>query len=267
MGTITAVSVLALLGLGVGVAKGLTDRTYFATFWFVPMIVLSLLLPIRSPRYVFICLPFVFLLAGAGVGDLVDLYHRVLASLGQRRRFEVLRHTTGLLVAVFCSVAVLLSLFNGLSDIGPISARLFGTEIAHNQDDYNNADAYVLARMRPGDAVIAAAPGNLVAQGIGHPPTYWMAYYQKAVLLYVFEKHAQAVDTQYGVPVITDDERFAEAIDAHPRVWLVISDANVGRLTAPELVLLEARFRLVENGEDTSVYLATNYARGSAPSP
>ena len=68
------------------------------------------------------------------------------------------------------------------------------------------------------DAAIAAGRPNWVEQGIGEKLTYWMTYHQSYVLLYVFEKNAQLVDTQFGVPVILNDEQLVRDIDVHPRI-------------------------------------------------
>ena len=111
-----------------------------------------------------------------------------------------------------------ISLFNGPSDVGPISMKFLRSNVAHSQYDYGTADAYVRSHWQRGDAVIAAGRPNWVEQGIGEKLTYWMTYHQSYVLLYVFEKNAQLVDTQFGVPVILNDEQLVRDIDVHPRI-------------------------------------------------
>lgn len=257
-GGITVISWLALLGLVVGLRRRSRSRIYLAAFWLVPTAVLALMLPTKNARYVFICIPFVFVLAAAGTGDLVDWGRRRLGQLGSITDWSR-AHLLVTVAGAMAFAAVVVSTFNGLTDLGPLAASLFDANLAHYQYDYGRADAYVKAHLRPGDAVIAAAPGNLIEQGTGKPPTYWMSYYSKEVLLYIFEKNGRAVDTQFGSPAIVDDAELVRAIDAHSRVWLVISDTNViNGLSPQELTTIASRFKLVENGEDTSVFLATD---------
>lgn len=264
-GGITVVSWLAVLGTVTGLYRHDWARVYLAAFWMVPTATLSLVLPTKDPRYVFVCLPFVFVLAGCAAGDILGWSRAALGHLGLSGRGQGTRACLTVAASALASAALIVSLFNGLTDFGPVAVRLFGADLSHHQYDYERADSYVRSHLRPGDAVIAAAPGNLVAEGIGRPPTYWMAYYQQEVLLYVFEKQARPVDTQYGVPVILDNQQFVRAVNAHPRVWLVISDhhATLG-LTPDERATLAARFKLVEDGEDTCVFLATNYPASAA---
>jgi len=94
--------------------------------------------------------------------------------------------------------------------------KFLRSNVAHSQYDYGTADAYVRSHWQQGDAVIAAGRPNWVEQGIGEKLTYWMTYHQSYVLLYVFEKKAQLVDTQFGVPVILNDEQLVRDIDVHP---------------------------------------------------
>lgn len=253
---ITIVSWLAVLAVAVGVRRRDAARLYVAAFWIIPTATISLLLPHKNSRYVFETIPFVFLLAGCAVDDILSWGRRAAGYLQLRRLPTVATAGTAGVLAV---CAVVLGTYNGLADLGPFSARFLGANLAHYQYDYTTADAYVRARLRPGDAVIAAAPGDLVGVGIGRPPTYWMAYYSRAVMLYIFEKNGRAVDTQYGVPVILDNQQFVRAVDAYPRVWLVTSDHDVRGFLPDVRRTLAARFRLVEEGQDTCVFLATNY--------
>ena len=238
-------------------------RRYLVAFWAVPATLLSLVFPSDYTRYVFICLPFVFVLAGCALGDISDWAGDALRrlKLGEASRTRTALCTTA---SALVLVAVAISLFNGPSDVGPISMKFLRSNVAHSQYDYGTADAYVRSHWQQGDAVIAAGRPNWVEQGIGEKLTYWMTYHQSYVLLYVFEKKAQLVDTQFGVPVILNDEQLVRDIDVHPRIWLITSDDNISSFPPAERATLASRFKLVENGESTCVFLATNYPAGPA---
>jgi hypothetical protein len=262
-GGITMVSWLALLAALTALRRRDHWRGYLVAFWAVPATLLSLVFPSDYTRYVFICLPFVFVLAGGALGDIADWAGEALArlKLGEHSRTRTALCGTASAVAL---VAVALSLVNGPSDVGPISVKFLRSDVAHSQYDYGTADAYVRSHWQRGDAVIAAGRPNWVEQGIGEKLTYWMTYHQSYVLLYVFEKDAQLVDTQFGVPVILNDEQLVRDIDVHPRIWLITSDDNISSFPPAERATLASRFKLVENGESTCVYLATNYPVGLA---
>jgi hypothetical protein len=219
--------------------------------------------PSDYTRYVFICLPFEFLLAGCALADIRGWAGGALRRLGLGESSYTHRGLWGTAGAV-ALVAVAISLFNGPSDLGPFSMKLFRSNVAHSQYDYGTADAYVRSHWQQGDAVIAAGRPNWVEQGIGEKLTYWMTYHQSYVLLYVFEKGSQLVDTQFGVPVILNDEQLVRDTDVHPRIWLITSDDNISSFPPAERATLASRFKLVENGESTCVYLATNYPAGPA---
>ena len=112
------------------------------------------------------------------------------------------------------------------------------------------------AHLEPGDVVIAACTPNLVAQGLGRPPNYWLPYRRASRLLYLIEKDGQAVDTQYGIPAINDGASLERVVDEHRRVWLVVYDNYLSGLLQEQQQILRTRFQLVEEDATVSTFLA-----------
>jgi hypothetical protein len=135
---------------------------------------------------------------------------------------------------------------------------LAGVSYSQGQNDFDRAGRYVRDHLRPGDAVVAAAPANLVAYSVGRTPDYWMPYHQGGRLLYLFEKGGRAVDTQFGVPTILDRNDLERAVDAHRRTWLVTADGYLSTMLHSQQQLLQSRFQLVSEGATTAVFLSAN---------
>jgi hypothetical protein len=257
--TLTIVSLLAVVGVVIGLRK--RDRTllYLAAFWIVPAVVISLFLPAKNIRYAFITLPFVFALACRAAAEIFELVRRAVTS-GERGPSQTVRAAMAVVLAAACGMAVTMSLVGSLSDYGPLTEVLFGANVQHFDSDldYPNAVSYVKAHEEPGDAVIAVGPANLTGYSLGRAPTYWVSANKTQTLLYVFEKDNQAVDTEYGIPVLLNASEFETAIDSHRRDWLVVSDQNAVRFIPSIGSLVQSRFRLVYSGESVSVFLYTN---------
>jgi hypothetical protein len=256
---LTVVSLLAVIGTVIGWRSRDRVLVYLATFWIVPVVIVSLFLPAKNPRYVFITLPFEFILASRACAEIFAFVSRAVSS-GERGVSRVARRTLTLVFAGACGLAVMMSTVGSLSDYGPLAQVLFGANVQHfNLDlDYPNAVHYVEAHEHKGDAVIAVGPANLTGGSLGRAPTYWLSANRTQTLLYVFEKNNQVVDTQYGVPVLLNINEFETAIDAHPRTWLVVADQNAGRLVPSMKSVVANRFRMVYEGESVSVFLCTN---------
>jgi hypothetical protein len=257
--TLTIVSLLAVVGVVIGLRR--RDRTliYLAAFWIVPAVVISLFLPAKNIRYAFITLPFVFALAGRAAAEIFELVRRAVTS-GERGLSQTVRTAMAVALAAACGIAVMMSLVGSVSDYGPLTETLFGADVQHFDSDldYPNAVAYVKAHEERGDAVIAVGPANLTGYSLGRAPTYWVSANKTQTLLYVFEKDNQAVDTEYGIPVLLNASEFETAIDSHRRDWLVVSDQNAVRFIPSVGSLVQSRFRLVYSGESVSVFLCTN---------
>jgi hypothetical protein len=257
--TLTIVSLLAVVGVVIGLRK--RDRTliYLAAFWIVPALVISLFLPAKNIRYAFITLPFVFALACRAAAEIFELVRGAVTS-GERGLSQTVRTAMTVVLAAACGVAVMMSLVGSLNDYGPLTEVLFGANVQHFDSDldYPNAVAYVKAHEERGDAVIAVGPANLTGYSLGRAPTYWVSANKTQTLLYVFEKDNQVVDTEYGIPVLLNASEFETAIDSHRRDWLVVSDQNAVRFIPSIGSLVQSRFRLVYSGESVSVFLCTN---------
>jgi hypothetical protein len=254
---LTIVSILAVVGMVIGWRT--RDRTlvYLAAFWIVPVVVVSLFLPAKNPRYVFITLPFVFILATRTGSELFSVLRRAMTS-HERGISRSLRLAMTVVLAAACGLAVMMSTVGSLSDYGPLAEVMFGADVQHFNLDYPNAVDYVKAHEEKGDAVIAVGPANLTGETLGRAPNYWVSANRTQTLLYVFEKNNQVVDTEYGIPVLLNAVEFEAAIDGHRRDWLVVADQNVGRLLPGIKAIVESRFQLVYEGESVSVFLCTN---------
>jgi len=254
--SITVISVLALIGIAVGIRRRDAMRLYLAAFWIVPTAVVSLLLLTKDTRYVFLCLPFVFALAACGALDIVEGLRRVATRAvpeGDRRLHRALMGVFGTLVVL----SVMLTLIGGLNDYGTWTGTVFNANIARRWLDYPTAVAYVKAHSQPGDAVIVDGSPNLVGYSLGHAPSYWIPPHRTETLLYVFEKNGQAVDTQYGIPTILNAEDLDAALNSHRRVWLIGQDTVIRSLIPSMRSIVENRFTLQEDGQFVSVFLAT----------
>jgi hypothetical protein len=254
---LTIVSILAVIGTVIGWRQKDKTLIYLAAFWIVPTIIVSLFLPAKNPRYVFITLPFVFILATRAGAEIFSVVRNIVTS-GERGASRSARQAMLVVVAAACALAVTMSTVGSLSDYGPLAEVLVGADVQHFNLDYPNAVAYVKAHQERGDAVIAVGPANLTGSSLGRAPTYWVSANRTQTLLYVFEKNDQVVDTEYGIPVLLDPVEFETAIDAHRRVWLVVADQNVGRLLPGVKAIVANRFRLVYEGESVSVFLCSN---------
>ncbi len=117
--------------------------------------------------------------------------------------------------------------------------------VSQSELNYPLADEYVKARLRPGDAVIAAAPANLVGSTMGRAPNYWVPYRRYSNLLYVFDKNHRV--TQYGAGALLNGPDFERAIDAYPRSWLIVADDNYPGILPAIRQIIQNRFVLVED--------------------
>jgi hypothetical protein len=255
--SLTIVSIFAVIGTVIGWRQKDKTLIYLAAFWIIPTIVVTLFLPAKNPRYVFITLPFVFILATRAASEIFSVLRQVMMS-SERGVSRSTRKVLLVVLAASCTLAVMMSTVGSLSDYGPLSETLVGADVQHFNLDYPDAVAYVKAHEHKSDAVIAVGPANLTGASLGRAPTYWVSANRTQTLLYVFEKHNQVVDTEYGIPVLLDPVEFETAIDAHPRVWLVVADQNVGRLLPGVKSIVANRFRLVYEGESVSVFLCAN---------
>lgn len=253
--SITVVSALAFLALAVGLRRRDVERLYVGAYFVIPVAIISTVLLDKDTRYAFICLPFVFALAGAGAADCIDALRRALAIEGVPG--ATVRRILGAAAGALGAAGVLLSLIGGPADFGPLAGAVLGANVSHKQLDYPTAVDYVLAHERPGDAVVAAATANLIGANLGRAPTYWLPYRRNSVLLYLIEKHDQAVDTQYGAPALLNGIALQRAIDAHPRTWVVVADKNLPGLLPSVVSVITARCQLVEDGEYVADYLCS----------
>ena len=249
--SITAMSLLALLAVAVGLKRRSAARLTLAYLWVGTVAVISLALPAKDTRYAFVTLPFVLLLGFCGALDIFDWLRARLMPSGRSQLLPKLCLAT---FGTLAWASLLASMIGSYGDFGILAATLTGANIAQQHADYGPADEFVRARLQPGDIVIAACTPNLVAQGLGRPPNYWLPYRRASRLLYLIEKNGQAVDTQYGIPAINDGTQLERVVDEHKRVWLIVYDNYLSGLLQQQQQILRTRFQLVEEDATVSTF-------------
>lgn len=252
-GGLDTVSILAVVGSLVGLKQGRVFRNYLSLLMVVAVVVVSTVLPLREPRYCFVLLPPLYLLATYGLVDIWDMlatgWARMLApGVAAGRLLGWAR-----LAAAPVFLVVLLTTIGGLGDLGLLPARLGGDEVVRQHIDMGPAGAYVNAHEGPGDAVIACSPANMVGQALGRAPDYWLPYGTSGLLLYVFYKDGRPVDTQYGHPVLVGLPSLEQVAASHPRVWIVTSYVYLKGIDTNERAWVQANFRVVFAGEQSEV--------------
>jgi hypothetical protein len=256
--TLTFVTLLAVLATITGLHRRQSLRLYLAAFWLVPVSAVAVLLPAKQTRYGFLSFGFEFALAACGAADIGGWVARAVThtprASAPANGHKLLLGTASLVVAA----AMMTSMIGSVGSYGPAVARLAGSSYSRGHNDFDRAGRYVRDHLGPGDAVVAAAPANLVAYSVGRTPDYWMPYRQGGRLLYLFEKGGRAVDTQFGVPAILDRNDLERAIDAHRRTWLLTASGYLSSMLVSQQALLQTRFQLVSESETTAVFLSVN---------
>jgi hypothetical protein len=257
--SITVVSTLAVLALIVGCWQRSTLRMYLGLYVIVPLAVVSTILPAKDTRYCFVLLPGVFALGVLGMTDIVGWVLRSMRAFADISKVPQRAVRRFLLAGGFC--CLLLSTAGSFADYGPLVSRLTNGDLAARQQDYMPADEFVKTESNPGDIVIASGTVNLTAYGLGRTPDYWLGFRRDSRLLFLIEKHDEAVDTQYGIPILNNGPSLERVVTSGRRVWLVIGDSYVGGLLRSEVQILQSQFRLVYESQVVSVFESDTGAR------
>jgi hypothetical protein len=255
-GGLALVSTLAFLASIVGLLKRSLVRNYLTGFLWVEIFMLSVVFAPRINRYTFIVLPPLFLLAALGAQDLLQGARR-LATPGDAsprvRRAMGRIATAGLgLVIVWLAVSQ------------PTSVQSYGLAVSDalrsptqmQYVDYPYITAYMQRHWRPGDMWVAAAPANIAAEYLGRPPDRIIQTHSNDRFFYMFEKNGQAVDTQYGVPVVLAPSDLQRLLETHHRIWLVTDDTRYLAGLPPGFIdVINQHFAKVVEGATSVAYL------------
>jgi hypothetical protein len=241
-----SVTLLALVGIAFGLKRRDRARIYFALLVVIPLVTLSLVLPAKEPRYVFITLPFLFALAGAAADDIVTGWLAIRAVFFRNLRTRLVSS-----MAIALALAgIVVSLGSGVADYGVAIGNAADVSVPLQHSDFDYAGAAIRSQIAPQDIIIAAAPANLVGQYFGRVPNYWLPNRPGSRMLYLIEKNNRVVDTQYGIPVLFSADDLENVLASGHRVWVVITST----LIAAQRDVLARYFQLVEDSNAVMVY-------------
>lgn len=213
--------------------------------WGIPILSLALVLSFvtlevllaagtswRRPRYLYPLVPLLFLGAeGVAVP--------ALRGLAVRISFLSFRQALALLTAVF----VVLTL--GLAYPATRAAAM------QNEWGYDRALRIVGQNWVQGDALATIAPAAAFVI-LGHSD--YLAAEEEAQAL-VVERDGRRLDSWTGLPLIDSPAALAQALDTHPRLWVVVDEMRLDRHFSPEYArLLWDRFDLVAFDWGTFVF-------------
>lgn len=197
----------------------------------------------RDPRYLFLLLPFFYLIASAVSVEAMEWARGRLTLLGRERSWW----PTTLLLVVLAS---LLQLPGGLS--------VLSTQI----EGYDLAFRYVREHWQEGDVVLTASP-TASAVYLGRCDYYAS---QKDYEQYLVKKGGVWVDRWVGAPLLNTAPELERVFKESPRVWFVIDGWRLA--THYQMDFREVIARAMEVVYDTQgvkVLLAQGYAEAEEP--
>jgi len=197
----------------------------------------------RAPRYLFMLLPFLYLIASAvSVGGMGWMIGRLAPSKGEK-----LWWPATLLLVVLAS---LLHLPGGLS---VLSTQIEGYDLAFH---------YVRDHWREGDIVITASP---TASGVYLDRCDYYAI-QRDYEQYVVKKGEILVDRWVGAPLLNTVPELERALKESPRVWFVIDGWRLATRYQMDFREVIARaMEVVHEVQGVRVLLSQGYAGAEEP--
>ncbi len=157
---------------------------------------------IRRPRYAFVLLPVLFILAAQGVVDVLETVGRLLRRPAAWRWAQV--------AAVGLAVA-----WVAYAKLPPAAEAL-----AYRGVGLDAAFRYVKEHRQPGDVIVTAfsAPCSLY---LGR-----CDYYTVQKRPYLVEKEQGAVDFYAGMPFLDSVQQLGDVLSTHRRVWFVVDQRS-----------------------------------------
>ncbi len=186
----------------------------------------------RSPRYLYPLLPLLFL---GGEGVAVPILRRMAQTVPRLGQNRALTGLTGILVL---SIALL---------------ACTDARAAASQEEwgYDRALAVVGKGWTEGDALATIAPAAAFVM-LGHAD--YLAVEEGGQVL-VVERDGRYIDAWTGLPLLDAPAYLAQALEAHPRLWIVIDEMRLNRHFSPEFLrLLWDRTNLIAFERGTFVF-------------
>lgn len=255
-GGLALVSTLAFVGSIVGLWRRSLERNLLTCFLWVEVFMLSVVFAPRIPRYTFIVLPPLLLLAALGAEDLIQGARRVLTPADGRGRRSP---ATGRLAAVTMALGVV-----WLAVSQPASVESYGLAVSQltrsptqmRYVDFPYVVDYMRRHWRPGDLFVAAAPPNIAAEYFGRPPDNVIQTRANDRFFYMFEKGGKAVDTEFGAEVVLAPTDLQRLLETHRRIWLVTDDGRYLSTLPPGFIdLINTHFVKVSEGATSALYV------------
>jgi hypothetical protein len=255
-GGLALVTTLATLGSAVGLLRRDLARNLLSGFLWTEIFMISVVFAPRIPRYTFIVLPPLFLLAALGAQDLLQGARRLITPSDASQHFKRAMRR----MAAFGLAPVMI----WLAVSQPATVQAYGVAVANvlraptqlSYVDYPYIADYMRRHWQPGDMWISAAPPNIVAEYFGRPPDRIIQTHSNDRFFYMFEKGGKAVDTQFGVPVILAPSDLQRVLETHHRIWLVTDDARYLSQLPPGFIdIINSHFAKVSEGATSALYV------------
>jgi hypothetical protein len=253
-GGLALISSFAVIAGVVGLVRRNFMRLYLSAFLWIPVLALSTIFSPKIGRYVFVTMPLLFVLAALGALDVLGMLRRALSAVGAgiRERRTVIRMIAVATIPGFAWLA--LSLTGGARDYGLAAATLAGATHSYTHTDYSGVSAYMKAHQRPGDLFVTLAPPDNPAYYVGRVPDMTIAT-GRDKLLFLMERNAQAVDTNFGVPAILTVSELQKVIENHRRIWIVTDQGSYLTSVAPAITnLIKDQFDVVSESATAALY-------------
>lgn len=253
-GTLYLLTSLAVVAGVAGAVRRDFGRLFLCTFFWLPVLVLSILFSAQAERYIVILLPMLIVLAGLGALDILGWVRTLLTATRSEARER--RLIAGLTLAATIPGFVWLagSMPARIQDYGLAISRLAGSPYAQQQADYGTVAVYLRAHERPGDLFITLAPSTVAAYYAGRAPDMVIQPHLNR-FIYLTEKNGVVVEDYFGRPVILTASDLEQVIAAHRRIWLM-TDQGPYFDSAPDdmTALIRAQFAEVAEGTQTALY-------------
>jgi len=195
-----------------------------ACVFLFPFVIQSVILPMKSYRYLLYVLPFMYIAAGVGVAGLL----RALWSAGYAcNRTEFVPKTMWkFFVSIVLVVTILGTLINmpwfmrTVKDYAQDFQSPHVTDVQHH--NWRATVQYIESRAVAGDVIVSGYP--LLSRHYGATqPLYFMnnAYLRTNIQRDIKNENGQLIDYTYGAPVLQNLEDLKQIMKRHPSGWIM----------------------------------------------